>query len=81
MRMLKRCFGPAALILDLTLLLTGCVADMVVGVDGDWDSSQVEVTATFSQEISAGSQTGLRTARFSSRTSRPTRGFRVPTRM
>ena len=61
--MLKRFFGPVALLLDVTFLLTGCVADVVVGVDGDWgdwDSNQVEVSATFYQEISVGSQTGLR---------------------
>ena len=60
MKMLKRFFGPAALAVDLTLMLTGCVGDVVVGLDGDVGSYKVEVTATFSQQVPVTSQAGLR---------------------
>lgn len=62
MKKLRRLFGPLALALDLAFLLTGCVADVVVGVDDDvdWGGNRVEVTATFSQEVPVGSQAGLR---------------------
>jgi hypothetical protein len=60
MKILKRFFGPLALALDLTLMLTGCVADVVVNLDDDWGSNRFEVTAAFSHSVPVGSQVGLR---------------------
>jgi hypothetical protein len=64
MKKLRRLVGPLALALDSAFLLTGCVADVVVGLDDDvdWGDNRVEVTATFFEEVPIGSQTGLRVA-------------------
>jgi hypothetical protein len=59
MKRMKKAIGVLALVADLALMMTGCVTG-VVDFDDDYDhSGNAEVSASFSQTVALGSQTGI----------------------